>query len=220
MAPTKNLRKIIGSFFSGGSRTDPVALQETFKSHYRSFRDLLTANNNALELMAEIELALQQGRPFGMSFVRGQATALSVNVYKMIQDLQEISGGGYGGLDDAFRRITVGIEEILARQPVPAQGRLVIPLSEIGREDAELAGDKMANLGEVLNRVGQKVPPGFVITAAATQRFMSAGGIQDEINRLLKTLDIDDLEALYTVSARIQKLIGTAPVPGSESKAS
>ncbi len=62
-------------------------------------------------------------------------------------------------------------------------------------------GAKMANLGEIRNRIGLRVPDGFAITAAAAKHFMESSHVQDEINRRLKTLDIDDLEALYTVSS-------------------
>ncbi|MHB8966889.1 MAG: PEP/pyruvate-binding domain-containing protein [Thermoleophilia bacterium] len=192
---------------------DPEALKQAFQEHYRSLRSLLTANNNALELMAGMEEAYTRGQPFGMAFVRGHATALTVNVYKMIQNLHELSGGGYAGLDDSFARISAEIEQILSRQPAVAAGGYVKPVSELRREDADLAGDKMANLGEVRKRVGLRVPDGFVITAAATRFFMESSGLQDEINRILKTTDLDDLESLYRASARIQGLISGAVVP-------
>lgn len=206
------IRKITGLFSRPATTAEPALLQEAFRSHYRNFRSLLTANNNALELMAEMEETLTRGQPFGMALVRGHATAISVNVYKMIHNLIDLSGGKYMGLLDSFKRISEEMEGILARQPQVPEGSYVLPLSEATKDDADMAGAKMANLGEVRNRVGLKVPAGFVITAAATKHFMSASGLQDEINRLLKTVDLDDLESLYTTSAHIQKLISAAPV--------
>jgi len=201
-------------FSSSAAEADPEALRESFRRRYQNFRSLLTANNNALETMADMEQTLSQGQPFGMSLVRGYSTAVSVNVYKMIRNLEVISEGRYKGLDDSFRNISEKMEAILARQPHVPEGRLVAPLSEVDKGDADLVGDKMANLGEVLNAVGLRVPNGFVITAAATLEFMKANGLQDEINRLLKQMDIDDLENLYSTSAHIQQLISNAPVPG------
>jgi len=208
------VKKRIKALFSPSSTEAELdVLQESFRNRYQSFRALLTANNNALEIMAEMEQALVLGQPFGMAFVRGHCTAVSVNVYKMIQSLEVLSDGKYNGLFSSFRDISEKMEEILARQPEVPEGRLVVPLSEVGKDDADLVGDKMANLGEVRNRVGLRVPEGFVITATATQRFMRASGLQDEINRLLKQLDLDDLESLYSTSAQIQKLISFAPIP-------
>lgn len=206
------LHKFIRNIFSY-SQTGPPDMQDAFRNHYLSFRSLLTANNNALELMAEMEQALDSGQPFSMAFVRGHCTAVTVNIYKMVQNLNELSNGKYKKLEQAFNDISAQLEEILARQPQIPQGSLLLPLSEISSSDADLVGDKMANLGEVRNRAGLNVPDGFVITATATHHFMQANNLQDEINRLLKTLDHDNLEELYTISASIQQLISKASLP-------
>ena len=83
------VKKRIKALFSPSSTEAELdVLQESFRNRYQSFRALLTANNNALEIMAEMEQALALGQPFGMAFVRGHCTAVSVNVYKMIQSLE------------------------------------------------------------------------------------------------------------------------------------
>lgn len=207
------LKRIAAVFSISGAQVDADVLEESFRNHYRGFRALLTANNSALDLMAGMERALTRGRPFGMAFVRGQCTALTVNVYKMIHNLQGISDGKYQGLTPALEEISGKIEEILARQPEVPPGEYVVPLTQIGKEAADTVGEKMANLGEVHNQAGFEIPAGFAITAAASQYFMHSTGLQDEINRLLKTVDLENLEELYTTSARIQHLISAAPLP-------
>jgi pyruvate,water dikinase len=195
------------------SDADIQSLRNSFQDHYKSFRSLLTANNNALELMAEMEQALKEGQPFSMAFVRGHCTALTVNIFKMIQHLHELSNGKYSGLTHTFDSISERMEEILARQPKVVGGKLVLSMSEVDIHSTDQAGGKMANLGEIHNRVGLNVPDGFVITAAAAKYFMDSNNLQDEINRRLKLLDHDDLEDLYTTSASIQQLIANAPLP-------
>ena len=71
----------------------PEAIQSAFREHYRNFRALLTANNNALDLMSSVKDMLNSGKPFGMAFVRGDLTALTVNVYKMVHSLIALSDG-------------------------------------------------------------------------------------------------------------------------------
>ncbi|MDT8334603.1 MAG: PEP/pyruvate-binding domain-containing protein, partial [Desulfurivibrionaceae bacterium] len=81
------------------------------------------------------------------------------------------------------------------------------------KESADLVGEKMANLGEIRNRVRLSVPDGFVITASASRAFLAHSGLRDEINRLLTICHTDNLEELYTTSAAIQQLITKAPLP-------
>ena len=197
-----------------GPRAGPEELRAAFHAHYRAFRSLLTANNDALEVMAEMEDALHAGAPYGMAFVRGKCTAAGVAVYRMVQALVELSDGRYRELPERLREITTRIEAVLSRHPEPAGTRFVVPLEEIDRRAVDEVGAKLANLGEVRNRLGLRVPDGFAVTAAASRHFLEATGLQVEINRRLKTLDPDDLEALYATSTAIQKLIGSAPLPG------
>src|SRR5450756_114287 len=49
----------------------------------------------------------------------------------------------------------------------------ILPLSALNRDLAPAVGGKMANLGEIGNRVGLPVPQGFTITAAAYKRFLA-----------------------------------------------
>ncbi|MCX5876479.1 MAG: PEP-utilizing enzyme [Deltaproteobacteria bacterium] len=201
------------SFFHGKPRLTPAELQAAFRGHYKEFRALLTANNNALELMAEMEQALGPGHPFGMTFVRGNCTALSVNIYKMIQHLTRLADGRYAELDQPFRAITKQLEQVIASRSVSTEGATILSMAEVDAGSVDQVGEKMANLGEVRNRVGLRTPDGFVITASAARKFIEANALQVEINRRLKGLDLDNLEALYTVSAGIQSLISNAPLP-------
>jgi pyruvate,water dikinase len=200
-------------------RAGPEELRAAFRAHYRSFRSLLTANNDALEVMAEMDAALHSGEPFGMAFVRGKCTAAGVAVYRMVQALLELSDGRYRDLPERLRGVTGGIEAILSRHPEPAGTRLVLAMDEIDRRAVDEVGEKLANLGEVRNRLGLRVPEGFAVTAAASRHFLEATELQVEINRRLKTLDPDDLEALYDTSTAIQRLIGAAPLPADLAQA-
>lgn len=191
----------------------PQTASISFGQCYAAFRALLTANNNALELMASMEQTMASGRPFGMTFVRGVCTALSVNVYKMIRHLQELSGGGYQDLNASFSSITSAIEAHIGNRPPAAEGVWILPMSQIDRSMVDQVGEKMANLGEIRNTIGLKTPEGFAITAAASEYFTAKANLQDEINRRLTTMGDDDLEALCQASSAIQRLIISADLP-------
>ena len=205
--------KRLARFFRPRPKLGPEAAQSAFREHYRNFRALLTANNNALELMSTAEEMLDSGKPFGMAFVGGDLTALTVNVYKMVRNLIALSDGRYRELEDRFKIIAGRIETILSRQPEVAGSAFVLTMDEIDRNAVDQVGAKMANLGELRNRLGLRVPEGFAVTATAARHFMEASHVHAEINRRLQTLDVDDLEELYKGSTEIQDLIRNAPLP-------
>lgn len=203
----------LAKLFRAGRRPDPEAAQSDIQERYRNFRALLAANNNALELMSESEEMLHSGKPFGMSFVRSETAALSLNVFKMVQSLRMLANGRYKELEHRFKIITDQIEVILSRQPAISGTALVMRMKDIDRSTVDLVGAKMANLGEIRNRIGLRVPDGFAVTAAAAKYFRESGLIDDEVNRRLQSLDMDDLEALYRISSEIQDLIRATPLP-------
>jgi pyruvate, water dikinase len=205
--------KFFARLFRSRKQLDPDEARSAIRERYRNFRALLTANNNALELMSVAEEMLHSGKPFGMTFVRGDITALTVNVYKMVQNLLALSDGRYKELEERFRVITDHVEAILSHQPEISGTALVMSLKDIDRSAVDQVGAKMANLGEIRNRLGLRVPDGFAVTAAAARYFRESGKIDDEVNRRLQTLDVDDLEALYRVSTEIQDLIRSASLP-------
>ncbi|TFD86976.1 phosphoenolpyruvate synthase [Cryobacterium lactosi] len=81
-----------------------------------------------------------------------------------------------------------------------------------GEHRHELLGGKCASL-VALTQAGMPVPPGFAITTASYDAFITAAGIQDDIHSLLEGLDADDVAAVDRVSAQLRFEIESRPVP-------
>jgi pyruvate,water dikinase len=190
----------------------PEDLRAAFTKRYANFRSLLTANNNALQAMAELEKAYYSGESYRMAFVRSKISTILVNVYKMIRNILEMSDGKYTELERIFEKISNDLNEIVARKHDFPQGPLILAINNIRKGDKDLAGEKMANLGEVSSLPGITVPQGFVITASATRHFLTAEHIA-EINRLLQIVDPEDIDDLYKTCAQMQKIVMEAPLP-------
>ncbi|NJL58853.1 MAG: hypothetical protein HC887_03570 [Desulfobacteraceae bacterium] len=188
-------------------------LRVAFKDRYHNFKLLLGANNKALEIMANIEKALQGDEPFGMSFVKSCCIGVSVNVYRLIKNLTELAPGKYEELFSKFDEIQKNIASLLSQKKAIQDERLLIPLKDISVAMTDMVGSKMANLGELKNKVRLRVPPGFVITSYAYQKFLEYNDLQTEIDRKFTAADVSDMEELYSLSADIQQMIIRAEIP-------
>ncbi len=188
-------------------------LQNLFKTKYRCFRELLTANNNALEAMSELETALRDGRTFSMTFIRSKSTVVTVNIYKMIQNLRKMADGGYANLEKSFSRIQEGIDAIIDKEITQVEGDWFIPINRVNRSLVEQTGEKMANLGEAGTLAGINIPPGFAVTASASRLFYLENNIYPEINRIFQQTDPNDIEDMHSKSEEVQQVIINSPLP-------
>ncbi|MBM9603061.1 PEP/pyruvate-binding domain-containing protein [Desulfopila inferna] len=192
---------------------DQEQLNIAFIQRYRHFRSLLTANNNALQAMADLEKLYYSGESYRMAAVRSKITTILVNVFKMIRNLVEMSNGRYRTLETIFEKIGDDIDQIIERKPTFRKGPFIIPLNQVRTSTREQTGDKMAHLGEISRLPSIHVPQGFVITASATRHFLPPEHIT-EINRRLQILEPDDHDGLYKTCAELQKIVLETPLPG------
>ncbi|MDY6989766.1 MAG: PEP/pyruvate-binding domain-containing protein [Thermodesulfobacteriota bacterium] len=197
----------------GKPEESPEVLRSVFKVRYWSFKTLLNANNATLEIISDMERALHGTHGFGMAFIRANCTAVSVNVYKIIQNMNEISSNRYAPLFDVFGEIRDKVNRVLDERKGVETGEWALPLEALNKEAADQVGSKMANLGEIRNRVGLPVPEGFAITASAYNRFLEYNNLQEEINRRIQPLDLEDMEMLHKASADIQQLMIRSQLP-------
>jgi pyruvate,water dikinase len=208
--------KAVRQFLSGAEPPLPAEgvarLRAAFQARYHQFKLLLNANNKALEAMARLEQARRATEPFGMPFIRANATDVSVNVAQIIRALDSLAPGKYTSLWKRLREIQRQLEGALAAPSLPETHALVLPLAVIHGGLAGQVGGKMANLGEVASRLGLAVPAGFVVTAQGYARFMAHNDLQAEIDRLLQAGGAD-LEGTLELSTNIQQRIVQGQVP-------
>ncbi len=195
------------------SSADAEELRAAFKARYHNFKLLLNANNKALDIMAEMEQALKGGRSFGMSFIRANCTAISVNVFRIVQNIDQLAPGKYQNLFQRFKDIQDQIHLALSRRKIPKGDKLLIPLAQVDKSMTDQVGSKMANAGEIKNQLGLRVPAGFVITSQGYRRLFEHNELQTEIDRRLQSSEAEELDQLYSLSADIQQLIIRSTVP-------
>ncbi len=85
-------------------------------------------------------------------------------------------------------------------------------LATLRKTDAAVAGGKGANLGE-MTKAGIPVPPGFVVTAHAFERFLQESDLDVEVAAMLDKVKYKDTNSVETASERIRALFDQTPVP-------
>jgi pyruvate,water dikinase len=104
----------------------------------------------------------------------------------------------------------------------------ILWFDEIGLQDLPLVGGKNASLGEMrreLGKGGVNIPNGFAVTVNAYHAFLERGIVQEwhdglgkrnvreNIQEILKGLDVQDLENLSEKGSRIRRLIYSLEFP-------
>ncbi|MEI6498391.1 MAG: PEP/pyruvate-binding domain-containing protein [bacterium] len=84
--------------------------------------------------------------------------------------------------------------------------------TQLGKNDASIAGGKGASLGE-MTQAGIPVPPGFVILADAFEQFLTESKLHIEIEAELKSVNYKDMNSVERVSEKITSMILSAEIP-------
>src|SRR6056297_3986132 len=98
----------------------------------------------------------------------------------------------------------------------PALEDYIIWFDHLGMSDVDRVGGKNASLGEMISNLanaGVTVPGGFATTAHAYREFLATDGLKGRIDEALDALDINDVNELARVGAKIRQWIIETPFP-------
>lgn len=97
----------------------------------------------------------------------------------------------------------------------PVDDKWLFWFNELRGADIEVVGKKCANLGE-MTHAGMAVPPGFALSLAAYQRFMSETGATDDIRAYVARLGSEELRGYggYSEASKvIRKIVESKLMP-------
>lgn len=92
----------------------------------------------------------------------------------------------------------------------------VLDLNQVGNKDVALVGGKCASLGELFRELtgkGVRAVDGFSTTSHAYEVLLETDGLRKKLQKLLKGLDVNDLDALASVGSQARQLMLDAPFP-------
>jgi pyruvate,water dikinase len=177
------------------------------------YREVLQANNAALGFLTRIQEALAGERASGAAENRRLVAGVTVQTYRMITNLNRMTGESFPVLLRRFHDLREGISRRAEVTPFLGRVGFVVPLDEVGVEMAEVVGQKSAFLGEARRLLRGQVPDGFATTEPAYREFVGGSGLSGRIAEVLETLDPSDVAATFSAAARITQMIEGAPVP-------
>jgi pyruvate,water dikinase len=201
-------------FFSAkqfGSLLSPGTVDH--QARYESFRALLNHNRAALRAMAELEQLYYSDHPIDARTVRQHYAQLVEHVLGLAAALNNLSDGKFSALPEACRSIEAAIAEELAPRRPGSPGATVLALARIGPDQLPVVGGKAFNLAVMKNLLKLPVPDGFVMTTAATDRFLADDDLKDRIREELAQLSPEDIAGLEAGSTRIRQRVMDKPVP-------
>ena len=180
---------------------------------FKKFQSILERNNRILELMADMGDKLGGEYVFDGHYIEEISEILGDLVFKLISDFSILNQHKNADLFLAFERIRLLIQEELSGQHILTTGELVLPLSQLGHELAELAGAKMANLGDIDNRLELSTADGFVITTRAFFEFLQRNNLLVKARQAAGLWQAKDDAALKRLADEMQESILATSLP-------
>ena len=187
--------------------------EEHFREKYEAFMTILSENEHALELMTELEKKYYSSELTSIPYLKNVIKNLSKSIRYVVDGLVQLSNGRYREIVDVFERIEGEIRQIITGKREPLYTPIIIPMDQLTKEFVDKAGTKMANLGELRNRVGLRVPDGFAITACAYQQFIEYNSLTPKAVKILEKVDIENNQQLIRAEKELKELAMNAEVP-------
>jgi len=187
------------------------AAEDRIRRRYKSFRELLSLNNECLEMMAGLQQDLRFVEP-RRAVVGARIAALYQNTESTISALERLTGFSYAKLHASVRAQRGEVERYIATREELVPPHFSHWLAEIDGSLSTVAGGKAAALGEVRKKLHMPVPDGFVLTAEAYRQFCGIP-LWEKIRDATHNLDLNDLAALEKVSADLTAMVMALPVP-------
>lgn len=186
---------------------------KTLRDKYRSFLMILENNNTALKTMADMEEKVYGEYIFDKNYIRESLDIIETAVEIMIDNMLVLDEERFKPLIPEYKEIREEIYSILDGSESIKESDFTVKMKDIKRQMRHIVGNKVAQLGEVKNRLDLLVPDGFAISTWAYKVFLEKYGLQEKISRKISEVDITNHRSLIDKSLEIQKLIRSSQIP-------
>lgn len=192
-------------------RNKPPSSAQTIRLKYGGFRDLLTLNNECLELLAGIQEDLQYA-PASRKVLGERTASAFEKIEKVVATLERLTTDHVSQLAALVRAQRDEVESYISARDELARPPLALWLSEVDFQLESEVGGKAAALGEIKNKLSLPVPDGYVLTAEAYRQFCGIP-LWKQLRDATRNLDLNDLPGLEGIAADLAESVRTRPVP-------
>lgn len=212
----ENLRQMftdIRNRNSAGQPGNPSEMNALFRFRYTLFKELLAANSELLTALSDMDEKLKGEQVFGLSYINNQVNKSLKHAFQMVKSLNVMSGSKHRDLYASLERINGQIKAIIEERKAEQAPQAVMPYGQILLKDADWAGGKNANLGEIKNCLGIPVPEGFAITTKGFHDFFEYNDLKEAIIKQKNLIYVNELDLLNSLSAEVLELVRSKPLP-------
>ncbi|MBF0496065.1 MAG: pyruvate, water dikinase [Deltaproteobacteria bacterium] len=185
----------------------------SFGKLFKKFQDILTANNEALELIADMGDKLSGEYIFDRQYILSVYEQLKAQVHNLIFDLNSLAPRKYDKLFNRFEDINEKIQQDLTGKWILPRGDAVIPYAALSQDMNELVGNKNANLADVKNVLELATPDGFAVTTSAFRSFLEWNQLYDQLQHLFASWDPEDETSTEQVAEAVEACLLNGKFP-------
>ncbi|MBO4335462.1 MAG: pyruvate, phosphate dikinase [Desulfovibrio sp.] len=206
----QKLRKVLGL----EKEIDKEKASSLFRKRYDIFKELLECNSNLANIIASMEAVLKGERNAETTQIRKDARQAIVECDRMAQCLNDLSGNRHQDLVSTVEALGQKIEHEIEQQTLGDIPDLTLAMDDIDASLSYGVGGKSANLGEIRNVLGIRIPDGFAITIqAGILHLLRTNGLFKKIHLTLRSVDPELPESIKQASDKVQAMIRNAAVP-------
>jgi pyruvate, water dikinase len=202
-------RKLFGGLAVGSAgRSRP-----SIKARFASFQAVSAANDAFLKTLSEI---VDSAGSFGAAAgggVRESCDSLCESAAVMVRSLVAMSGGRYQDLPARLEALEREVRMVIPRTGPLEAGAFVIWPEDPDAARPEVVGGKAAGLSRLAGVAGVRVPPFFVISAAAHKRFLSDADLSGRVSEVLRHETQQDSPSLRSLCDGACREIMDAQIP-------
>ena len=212
----ENLRKLftdIRNRNGSGQPGNPSEMNTLFRFRYALFKELLAANSELLTALSDMDEKLKGEQVFGLTYINNQLNKSLKHAFQMVKSLNVMSGSKHRDLYASLERINGQIKAIIEERKAEQAPHAVMPYGQIFLKDADWAGGKNANLGEIKNSLNIPVPEGFAITTKGFHDFFEYNDLKEEIIKQKNLIYVNEFDLLNSLSAETLELVKAKPLP-------